>query len=56
MSKVETAIKFEKGEKNDPLCEIHHELHEAYLYSFSSDFTQPIFRENHSFIYRKLLL
>ena len=56
MSKVETAVKFEKGEKNDPLCKIHHELHEAYLYSFSSDFAQPFFEETYSFVYQKPIL
>jgi len=56
MSKVETAIKFDDGNDNDPLCEIHHELHQVYLSSFKSFIPKSKFEESYSFNYKRPFL
>ncbi len=53
MTKIESVIKIDNDTKKDPLCEIHHELHQVYLNSFSLSIKPVKFKEDYNFHYKK---
>jgi len=56
LKKIDTAIKFDKGQSNDPLCKIHHSLHMSYILP-ENIYLEGINIENiYSFRYKKPIL
>jgi hypothetical protein len=47
----EKFLKFEKGETKEPICKIHQELHQHFLYNSNLEFIQLNFEENYFFNY-----
>lgn len=56
LSYIETSMKFDEGKTNDPLCEIHQELHHLYLNGIPIQTKRNFFRETYYFSYDKPFL
>ncbi len=55
MLKFETVIKFDEGKSNDPLCKIHHQLHQIYLNGINLNFHTK-FEQTYSFSFKEIFL
>jgi hypothetical protein len=53
LKNIDTAIKFEKGQINDPLCKIHHSLHMSYILPENINLENVNIEEEYIFFYQK---
>jgi hypothetical protein len=56
LKKVDTVIKFENGQINDPLCKIHHSLHMTYIMPSNIYIEEPPIENIYLFTYKKPIL